>query len=105
VENVTLVGGQTVSAHDSATCAGKVCCVHNPSVHHMSGWRQNWRGDTGVMERICPHGTGHPDPDDVALRLQLYGEADTIHGCDGCCNPSGRITWEQAENEIQGIPI
>lgn len=31
------------------------------------------------MERICPHGVGHPDPD------CMYAKRDTVHGCDGCC--------------------
>lgn len=43
------------------------------------------------MERICPHGIGHPDPDDIAFKRNRprFGEdmakADSIHGCDGCC--------------------
>lgn len=31
-------------------------------------------------ERTCPHGVGHPDPDDVL-------NEDKVHGCDGCCHP------------------
>ena len=101
---VTLVGGQKITAHHPDKCANsKACCIHNLSVHHMSGWEQNYRD--GVMERICPHGTGHPDPDDVVFRTQRDGEVDTVHGCDGCCNPNGRITWEQADDEDEGIPI
>lgn len=103
MKRVTLVGGQTITAHEPEECAGKVCCIHNPSVHHMSGWWQNYRDDTGVMERICPHGIGHPDPDDVVFLMQRDGEADTVHGCDGCCNPRGRITWEKADGE--GVPV
>jgi hypothetical protein len=36
------------------------------------------------MERICPHGVGHPDPDDVFA-------TDTVHGCDGCCTPPSDV--------------
>jgi hypothetical protein len=36
------------------------------------------------MERICPCGVGHPDPDDAAYRLS-QGDDDTTHGCCGCC--------------------
>jgi hypothetical protein len=45
------------------------------------------------MERICPHGVGHPDPDDLAYRISIAKKMgkDTkylgIHGCDGCCTP------------------
>jgi hypothetical protein len=34
------------------------------------------------MERICEHGVGHPDPDDLrVIRDRIMG----IHACDGCC--------------------
>jgi len=51
----------------------------------------NWRSDRRLMERVCPHGIGHPDPDDVAYRVSR-GEPATVavHGCDGCCVPAGR---------------
>ncbi len=45
----------------------------------MREWPQNYRSDLNMMERICPHGVGHPDPDDI------YGVYDG-HGCDGCCD-------------------
>ena len=44
----------------------------------MRDWPQHFRDDRGIMERICPHGVGHPDPDD-------YLAGDGMHGCDGCC--------------------
>lgn len=76
-----LVGGQIVqNVHAAWQCYGEYCCIHNPSHHHMVNWAQNFRPDRGIMERICEHGIGHPDPDDPST--------DTIHGCDGCCNPS-----------------
>ena len=34
--------------------------------------------DGHFTERLCPHGIGHPDPDDTRA-------AKRIHGCDGCC--------------------
>ena len=78
MEKVTLVGGEQLFAHDAALCLGPACCIHNPSEHHMRAWRQHWRSDRGIMERICPHGIGHPDPDDLNV--------DKVHGCDGCCS-------------------
>jgi hypothetical protein len=73
-----LVGGEVViNVHPQDNCAGRPCCVHNPSDHHMKDWPQHYRMDRGLMERICSHGVGHPDPDDV--------NPDIVHGCDGCC--------------------
>ena len=70
------------SVHASEKCYGEWCCIHNPSPHHMVYWPQNWRYDRGIMERICPHGIGHPDPDDPKTIADLW---QNIHGCDGCC--------------------
>lgn len=78
VSRYILVGGQVLkNVHDSSLCAGRYCCIHNPSDHSMKKFPQNFRMDRGFMERVCPHGVGHPDPDDPY--------ADPIHGCDGCC--------------------
>lgn len=63
--------------HASAACAGRPCPLHNRTDHHMRGFPQHYREDRGFMERICPHGVGHPDPDCI--------RADPVHGCDGCC--------------------
>ena len=82
--------GQKVWVHDADTCTG-YCCIHNPSDHHMKDWKTHWRQDRGMMERICPHGIGHPDPDDVAFKktVAIKYKRDSydkgIHGCDGCC--------------------
>ena len=83
-----------LTVHDPEKCAGKPCCVHNPSDHHMKDWPQNYLDDTGVTERICPHGIGHPDPD------QPWPKDDYrwIHGCDGCCRPPKK--HEQVDPEI-----
>ena len=55
----------------------------------MRAFPTHWREDTAMMERICPHGIGHPDPDDLAFRESLGGSIVrrdySIHGCDGCC--------------------
>lgn len=88
--SAVLVGGERIIAHSKNLCEGRACCVHNPSDHHMKDFPQHWREDTGVMERTCPHGIGHPDPDDVAFRKRVNeddGDAMGIHGCDGCCRP------------------
>lgn len=89
LESATLVGGERVRAHPAAQCAGQVCCVHAPSTHIMSNFPQHWRDDAGKMERVCPHGIGHPDPDELDFVKRTRGFEEMIilsmHGCDGCC--------------------
>lgn len=85
--------GQVVNVHEGDQCAGRDCVIHNPSTHHMNGWPTHWRGDRGLMERICKHGVGHPDPDHMSHIKRLHDaglthEPDGMHGCDGCCNPN-----------------
>lgn len=83
MERYKLVGSDRVLlVHPKTKCKGQHCCIHNPSDHHMKEWPQNWRDDRGIMERICPHGIGHPDPDDPAFKNPING----VHGCDGCCS-------------------
>jgi hypothetical protein len=94
-----------MNVHPAEACAGEFCCIHNPSPHHMVTWPLNWRADRGIMERICPHGTGHPDPDCSAYRKRAYeargprfdedgweidGWDSGVHGCEGCCSGAGR---------------
>lgn len=64
--------------HSPSVCKGHPCTIHNRTKHHMRSWPQHWRSDRRIMERICPHGVGHPDPDERK-------DIDTTHGCDGCC--------------------
>lgn len=62
------------------------CAIHAPSSHHMVDWPLNLR-DSGLLERICEHGVGHPDPDSLAYLVNA-DEGNSclgIHGCDLCC--------------------
>lgn len=82
--------GQNLLVHSKASCKGPNCVIHNPSDHSMKDFPTNWRADRYLMERICPHGIGHPDPDDVAYQMLVTGDRAekwglTVHGCDGCC--------------------
>jgi hypothetical protein len=91
---IALHGGGILETHDAQQCGndgpvlGPPCCIHNPSQHALTDRPLHWRGDRGLMERICEHGIGHPDPDGLAHRIRTQGEiawAAGIHTCDGCC--------------------
>lgn len=73
-----------LNCHDELSCRGEFCTLHNRSDHHMRSFPQEWRNDKNTMERTCPHGVGHPDPDDFMLAIKPYLG---VHGCDGCCTP------------------
>jgi hypothetical protein len=89
-EYVTGTGQVIRHVHDPGLCAGRPCVVHAPSEHHMRDWPTNFRtgGPFDIkgphMERVCPHGIGHPDPDDLAFH-KSEGRDYGVHGCDGCC--------------------
>jgi len=97
-------GQHLVGVHPAAACAGRVCVIHAPTAHHMRDWPIHWHH--GIFERICPHGVGHPDPDQYPHWAQraaawrpslaadiLDGPAEVnpwpdmgVHGCCGCCS-------------------
>ncbi len=87
---MTLEDGRTISVHRPAACAGEFCALHNPSKHVMRDFRLHWRSDRRIFERICPHGVGHPDPDQVEYWFKEGGkqrvDTEMVHGCDGCCS-------------------
>jgi hypothetical protein len=73
--------------HDPEVCAGRNCAIHEPSDHIMRDFLLHWRWDRRIVERICPHGIGHPDPDDLWFQVNVLGnDSAGIHGCDGCCH-------------------
>jgi hypothetical protein len=91
-EYLTGTGQWLTGVHPRASCVSEHCVIHNPSDHCMRQFPTHWRADRKLMERICPHGIGHPDPDDIAFKRAARGDkfADTeeVHGCDGCCSES-----------------
>ena len=73
--------------HPESACRTREhCFIHNPSDHHMRDWEISFRGPTKV-ERICPHGIGHTDPDVADWLVSIDQAWATSHGCDGCCDP------------------
>lgn len=79
--------GELIHHHRADQCEGQHCALHNPSGHHMTTWPLHFRADRPpLLERICAHGVGHPDPDSAAwLNQEAPQGAWSIHGCDGCC--------------------
>jgi len=77
--------------HSPRLCKGFYCCFHRPSKHSMRKWPMFVRLDRyrGLVERTCPHGIGHPDPDSLAFIESTLPPNrrgyEGVHGCDGCC--------------------
>ena len=88
---ITGTGQQLDNVHSPVECKGNHCVIHNPSNHHMVGWPTHWRHDRRLMERLCPCGIGHPDPDDINYYIGKDGDDHyrSIHGCCGHCSPPG----------------
>lgn len=86
--------GQVVHVHRREDCVispeAPWCVIHKPLPGPWSTWRTHWRSDRRIMERICPHGIGHP-----AAEYYLYATRPHLdHGCDMCvCCPG---SWEPA---------
>lgn len=83
-----------IMAHPVGQCVGKYCTIHNRSDHSMRSFPQSWRGDQGFMERVCPHGVGHPDPDEITYEW-------LIHGCDGCCAGAYEDDTESSQSRTE----
>ena len=86
---VLLAGGELLDGvHPQSVCQGngpRPCPIHNLTDHSMRRYRQHFRMDNGLMERICLHGIGHPDPDALPFFEERGIKAMDVHGCDGCC--------------------
>lgn len=87
--------------HPPAWCEDReFCVIHRPSDHIMRSFPTHWRMDRHIMERICPHGVGHPDPDDQSYLRSVGLMHGSVHGCDGCCRPP----HEEDCAKVQGYP-
>jgi len=99
------VGETALVTHPPESCTGRPCVVHHPSDHHMREWPTLYRADRGITERACPHGVGHPDPDDLAYRQTLPCKTFSVgvHGCDGCCTPPELRPYERSIPDMTGL--
>lgn len=88
---ITGCGEMVLNIHNGSQCQGRACVIHNPSDHSMRSFRTHFRSPgpfdikPAHVERICSHGIGHPDPDDLAYQKIVGEEGMGVHGCDGCC--------------------
>lgn len=78
--------GLMINTHSQILCMGRPCVIHHRTMHHMRGWWLSWREDRKIFERQCPHGIGHPDPDQYPYWKETDRMAEAVHGCDGCCH-------------------
>lgn len=82
--------------HRREDCRGRFCVIHNPQPGPWRDWPTNWRGDRKLMERVCPHGVGHPAAEDAAWLSE-----GALHGCDGCpCSPILEGEWREEDGPL-----
>lgn len=93
VEEALAAGAATRLGHDVVLhhhgpdeCWGDWCCLHKPSKHNLSEAPLRWNDNQRLMERLCPHGLGHPDPDGLAAERRIGRDPVAAHDCDGCCD-------------------
>lgn len=87
MDEVILANGSKLLIHTREVCTPP-CAFHEPSNHPLNNAPIHWRDDIALLERVCRHGIGHPDPDDVAYQeehFDVQAKALSVHGCDGCC--------------------
>lgn len=77
--------GQDIYVHSRRVCReDSWCVIHKPMPGPWELWPTHWRFDRRIMERICPHGVGHP----VAESWSYLPDYELVHGCCGCqCHP------------------
>lgn len=87
------------------------CVIHNPSYHPLSDSKQIIRTDKYMLvEDICSHGVGHPNPDSASfISKKITGDnAIWVHGCDGCCRtdtpkPRQERGFGMSERKCRGL--
>lgn len=88
--------GQSVITHQESLCKGEACVIHSQSNHRMRTWPTFLRLDKKfLVERICEHGVGHPDPDSLAYFIRWGFNYMSAHGCDGCCYDESEVVEDE----------
>lgn len=82
---VIQANGKPLAVHAPETCEPP-CPFHAPTEHPLKDAPIVVRWDRHLMiERLCEHGVGHPDPDNLTYQRAHGSPDDGAHGCDGCC--------------------
>jgi hypothetical protein len=97
-----VANGTIRGVHSPTACAGENCCIHNPSPHSMIDFPQHF-GRRGIvlMERECPHGFFHPDPDDPKTKdWVIRRHSCCLVCCKGCYTgyPGKPDWWNDERN-------
>ena len=70
--------------HDIFSCEGEFCPLHRPKPGAWDSWPLLWRSDRRIMERVCPHGCGHPAVEQLDHWTATGRMYQAVHGCCGC---------------------
>ena len=90
-------GTLVLGAHGRGECDGP-CPLHAPSAHWASGMPMRWAPPArdpfrpGRMQRLCPHGHWHDDPDDLDFRLRRGTARPSAVPC--ACDCPCDCPWE-----------
>lgn len=95
-EQHELESGQVLNTHAVDECAGTWCAIHKPQPGPWQEWPRMWREDRGIMERVCPHGVGHPIAEMYDWAIENNRGFDLIHGCCAECVCSPRAAKRDA---------
>lgn len=100
-------GNVLVGVHERSPRCDLGCVIHSPT--DRTGFPTLFRRDRLLVERVCPHGVGHPDVDHLRYVAWAYdrdkAKAEAVHGCDGCCSPNWELLAEAIRNGSEGIPV
>lgn len=85
-ETHLLESGQTlVNVHPRLECVGEWCPIHRPMPGPWSNWPRQWSDERDIMERVCPHGIGHPVAEMYQWAMERGRGFDLVHGCCSSC--------------------
>lgn len=92
-------GNRIIHVHaPTKECFERGCTIHNHSEAAKKQGKQLWRHDRQMFERVCEHGVGQPDYDQITfwsilvergIKSQEWFNAEMVHGaCGECANGS-----------------
>lgn len=104
-ETHLLESGQTlVNVHPRLECVGEWCPIHRPMPGPWSNWPRQWSDERDIMERVCPHGIGHPVAEMYQWAMERGRGFDLVHGCCSSCICSPRAAKRVNMGDRIGVP-